>query len=207
MALVPTVVATATEVSELAWREALDAEGVDCVQWLRAQDLTFTVETDFEPQRPSGASSRCTIDQPVRVGAQIGGVTFDHDEMLMGCGLARALVEMSELLEAREIVEVHVGTPYSCRTIRGRSRLSEHAHGLAIDVAAFVGADGTEYNIYDDWEHNTDDPESEEAQVLYDLVHLFFEEEIFNVLLTPNYDAAHDRWLHMDLTDGYRTID
>jgi len=148
-ALLPGVVAIAMDVTELAWREALDSEGVDCVQWLSVQPVEFVEELDFEPGRPAGARGSCTIERPVRLRAEVGNVTFDHDDMLMSCELARAFVAMSQVLDEHDIVEVEIGTPYSCRTIRGRRRLSEPAHGLAPDVATLIAADGTEYSRTD----------------------------------------------------------
>lgn len=51
------------------------------------------------------------------------------------------------------LVAVQVAAHYACRTRNSRpgARLSEHATGNAIDISAFVLADGTRLTVQDDW--------------------------------------------------------
>lgn len=51
------------------------------------------------------------------------------------------------------LVEIRVAAHYACRTRNSRpgARLSEHAKGNAIDISAFVLADGTRLTVLDDW--------------------------------------------------------
>jgi len=57
------------------------------------------------------------------------------------------------------------------------------------------------------WERHTDAPQSVEGLMLYEIVHELYDEHIFNIILTPNHDRAHRRWLHMDLTPGQHSLD
>jgi len=86
----------------------------------------------------------------------------------------------------------HYGT-YSCRRLYGRDHgpWSEHATGNAIDIAAFVLADGRRIAVQDDW---TDT--GEEGRFL----HKVRDEacEIFGTVLSPDYNAAHRDHFHFD---------
>ena len=122
--------------------------------------------------------------------------------MLMGCELARALANTADVLAEYDINEVeHMGTTV-CRVISGTDRLSQHALGKAIDLAGFWDSDSTWYGVVDHWEHGTDDPRTPEGQLLYDIAHRLHEDWIFNVILTPEFNDAHDNHFHVDLTDG-----
>lgn len=183
-------------------RAALGVDGIDCVQWVRAHGGTIRRAEDFRAERPRGARQRCTVDDPVIFGGQVGSVRYDHEEMLMACPLARAMVEMSWILEARDIVEVEVGRPYSCRTIRRRRILSQHAHGLALDVEAMTDSEGRRYVFLDHWERRVEEPVTEEGRFLREFLDAVIEAEIFNIILSPEYDRAHERFLHLDLSPG-----
>jgi hypothetical protein len=85
------------------------------------------------------------IRTPVRILGPLGVVRLrSHDPRqagkpaLMDCELARALFEASPAFRAIGVRELLYSGTYQYRTRRHSSRLSEHAHGLAIDVHAFV---------------------------------------------------------------------
>ena len=118
------------------------------------------------------------------------------------CDLALALVELSALLRELDVVEVgHIGT-YNCRVIAGTESLSMHGLALAIDLKWFRTADGRLYDVEDHWEHDTVDFRTEQGRWLYDLAQQMHARHIFNIVLTPNFNAAHDNHFHVDLTPG-----
>lgn len=86
----------------------------------------------------------------------------------------------------------HFGS-YSCRRMYGREtgRWSEHATGNALDVAAFVLADGRRISVRADW-----DGEGDAATFLRRVR----EEacEVFGTVLSPDYNEAHADHLHLD---------
>ena len=51
-------------------------------------------------------------------------------------------------------------------------------------------------------EHNTTSFSSDKARILYEIGRQMHERDIFNIVLTPNYNAAHDNHFHVDLTPG-----
>jgi len=150
----------------------------------------------------------CTIDDPIRVASPINGVEYRYysqstpGTMAMACPLALALWELGDILADYEIDTVlHIGT-FNCRKIGGSDSLSQHGLGLAIDIWGFEDVDGANYVLEQHWEHDTDTPSSRKAQVIYEIGQRMHEERVFNIVLTPNYNTAHDNHFHVDLKVG-----
>lgn len=89
---------------------------------------------------------------------------------------------------------VHFGT-YACRNInhRAEGRRSEHATANAIDIAAFVLADGQEVTVRRDWSGG--DPRR--AAFLRAVRNGAC--EFFDVVLSPDYNEAHQDHFHFDM--------
>lgn len=177
----------------------LAPEPTDCLADLAALGLDFE-PTDFTPDHPEGRPDlTCEIEDPVYLYGPIHGVAFDGP-LLVACPLARAIEEMTALLADRGAVELqHYGT-YNCRLIAGSDSISMHGLALAIDVAGFVLDDGTVLTVLDDWEDGVDAPATFGGQWLKDVATSMFDEGIFHIILTPEYNAAHDNHFHCDLT-------
>ncbi len=122
----------------------------------------------------------------------------------MGCPLARsfvAWVRNGVVPAGREIlgspvVRVESFGTYACRSIIGGSsnRLSQHATGNAVDIAAFVLADGRRITIERDWV--SADP------AVRDFLQVIRRSACrrFTTVLSPDYNAAHYNHLHLDLS-------
>ncbi|HYD25525.1 MAG TPA: extensin family protein [Croceibacterium sp.] len=86
----------------------------------------------------------------------------------------------------------HFGA-YSCRRVYGRDEgpWSEHATGNALDVAAFVLADGRRVSLRTDWT-------GEDAKAAF--LHRARDEacRVFGTVLSPAYNDAHADHLHLD---------
>jgi hypothetical protein len=87
----------------------------------------------------------------------------------------------------------HIGT-YSCRNVRKRGRLSEHGRANAIDITAFVLADGTRISVKADW---NDAGRSQRSAFLRDIHQGAC--QTFNVVLGPDYNADHYDHFHFDM--------
>jgi hypothetical protein len=87
---------------------------------------------------------------------------------------------------------------YSCRPVnsQGGARLSEHAFANAVDVAAFVLADGRRITVRDGWNGG-----DEAAREFLRAVHRAGCRR-FSVGLSPDSDAFHYNHLHFDLGRG-----
>ncbi len=165
------------------------------------------------------AAPELGIAEPVRVGSPIRGVDYRYSDepapraFLMDCGLAVALAALSDELRARfDAVEVvHLGI-YNYRCIGGGTpdtrpgcTLSQHAYARAIDLNTFVAADGTTYGVETDWVIDAEPTcaaptESVLDAMLHDIACGLHDAHTFNVILTPNYNAAHRNHFHVDLT-------
>jgi len=85
---------------------------------------------------------------------------------------------------------------YSCRDVAGRGRRSTHATAQAIDVAAFVLADGQRISVIGNWADG-----SEREREFLRLVHKSACKR-FGTVLGPDYNAAHRDHFHLE--DGRR---
>jgi hypothetical protein len=96
------------------------------------------------------------------------------------------------ILGARVARVEHLGA-YSCRRLYGRARgrWSEHASGNALDVAAFVLADGRRISVAADW-----GGEGERARFLRSARDAAC--SVFGTVLSPDYNAAHADHFHLD---------
>jgi hypothetical protein len=87
----------------------------------------------------------------------------------------------------------HLGT-YSCRNVNNAAtgRRSQHATANAIDIAAFVLADGREVRLSRDWGVNK--PEDAFLRAVRDGACRWF-----RGVLSPDYNAAHADHFHFDM--------
>ncbi|MFM5906762.1 MAG: extensin family protein [Novosphingobium sp.] len=83
---------------------------------------------------------------------------------------------------------------YNCRTVAGRERLSAHATANAIDVSAFVLADGRRISVSGQWS----DGSPAERQFL-SVIHASACKR-FGTVLGPNYNAAHRDHFHVEIS-------
>ncbi|MBR9864683.1 MAG: extensin family protein [Rhodobacteraceae bacterium] len=94
------------------------------------------------------------------------------------------------LLGAR-ISRVHHFGSYSCRTIAGSSRMSQHATANALDVSGFDLADGQQIRLRNDWQGTGN--KAKFLRAARDSAC-----EWFHMVLSPDYNAAHHDHFHMD---------
>jgi hypothetical protein len=92
------------------------------------------------------------------------------------------------------LVRIDTMGSYSCRNISGSSHRSAHATADAIDVAAFVLADGRRVSVLGDWTTGTAD-----ERKFFGLIHASACKR-FGTVLGPGYNAAHKDHLHLELT-------
>lgn len=162
------------------------------------------------------------IATPTRVIGPVEGVRFrvpgEKSKFgILDCRLALTLVEFARFLRARDVTEVVVDNFYrlNARLPSARSKRSQHAYGLAIDLRSFRLADGRVWDVEKDWGASTDTeacgPEAtlvaptEHTEGLRTLVCEMFAEQLFSHHLTPSHDAAHRNHLHLDIKRGATT--
>jgi hypothetical protein len=148
----------------------------------------------------------CFIEDPVRLYSPVNGIDYRYISsespapILVSCSLAVALHKFGDLLQVMDAAEVaHIGT-YNCRVISGTDTLSEHAFGRAIDLGAFTLEGGQYISVFEHWEDGVPEPVTFEGQWLKELTDQRHDLGIFNIILTPEYNEAHDNHIHVDLT-------
>ncbi len=192
-------------VSSSSTPPASGGSGSDCQAQLRSLGLTF---------KDSGAVKG--IADPVTVSSPIRGVAFRYvassstSPILGNCAFFVKLAAAADKMKAWGVAEfTHIGT-YNYRTIAGSSKLSQHALGMAIDLAGFKTTGGVYYSIANNshFVKNTSSSTCSQARttagdkLLKGWACDAAGANIFNIILTPNYNAAHRDHFHVDLTAG-----
>ena len=92
------------------------------------------------------------------------------------------------------VIEIRQISAYSCRGMNGNSRahISEHAFGNALDIAAFMLADGRRVTVKDGWKGMP-----EEQGFLRDVQAAACQQ--FNTVLAPGSNVYHYDHIHVDL--------
>jgi len=147
------------------------------------------------PDRSFGGG--CTVNGAVRldrISVPVNGIGP------MACALAQnftAWVRYGVQPAARiylgsEVVRVDSFGTYACRNVAGSGRLSEHARANAVDIAAFLLADGRRISIQNDW--YGDEGSRQFLRVVRNSAC-----KRFRTVLSPDYNAAHHDHLHFDM--------
>ena len=187
-------------------------EPSSCQEQLFEAGVSFT-QASNPMESPEGFPDLiCDIQDPILIGGVIHGVSYRYaslnaqaKSMFVSCELGLALSKMSKVLAENNVTDViHSGT-YNCRVIGGTSKLSQHGLANALDVAALVTSAGDYFEVLADWEF-TDSPVTEAGSFLKWFAEEMYIEWIFNIILTPNYNAAHADHFHLDLTPGAHSL-
>lgn len=93
------------------------------------------------------------------------------------------------------LVRIETMGSYSCRRVAGTSRLSAHSRAEAIDVAAFVLADGRRISVLQGW------TASPEERSFLRTVHGSACKR-FGTVLGPDYNEAHRNHFHFEAGGG-----
>ncbi len=155
-------------------------------------------QVDYSRLEDFGSSGGCGIAMAIELNASTAAL---NQPATLGCPLAVALNDferqilqpMAQRHFGQHVARIHHFGAYACRARSGNAgRLSEHAKGRAIDVSGFELADGTVIKIKDHWRNS-----GNRSQFLRDVSRGAC--GIFQVVLSPNHDAAHHDHLHFDI--------
>lgn len=168
-----------------------------CDQVLQTSGLRVSHQAD------SSADAACPLRDVLRVqGAQ---VTLSSS-FLASCPLAVAfalferhsLQPVAQAVFGQAVARVdHLGS-FACRNVYNRAdgRLSQHASANALDIAGFRLADGRRISVLKDWPG-----EGDSARFLRQVRDSACDD--FNVVLSPDYNAAHRNHFHLDMGRGW----
>jgi hypothetical protein len=182
----------------------------DCHEWLDLYGLSY-----------EAGPAQLGVADPVTVTLPLNGVAYRYvsnraprTTLFMDCQLARSLARAAPILRARGVVEVADIGVYNYRCIGGgqppcEGGMSQHAYALGIDLAGFTDGDGVFSSVNDDWVIDgsgektcTAPTEPGKDTFLHELICALKAAGVWNIVLTPNYNAAHRNHFHVDLTPG-----
>jgi hypothetical protein len=160
---------------------------------------------------------------PMQLAGSLHGVQFvapggKSVHGILDCRLALTLDDVARILASHGVTRVRVDNFYRPSSGRGRGRRkkSQHALGLAMDLMDITLQDNRTLRIERDWrgargqpacgpEARPADP-TDDTIALRNIVCEVAREGLFHRVLTPNYDAAHESHLHLDIGRNARAL-
>ena len=196
----PPAAATTPEKPDEKDASGVPDEAAACLERLRAAGIRFDI-----PAMPAASNTACAIEVPVRLQsvrshARGGADIRLSDQPVVSCRFAEHfsgwLGELAAPLIAgrllAEVAAVHTGPGYECRN-RNRAttgKLSAHAVGQAVDVAAFDLSNGKTMQVK---------PDGDEAMQAAVGAIRRAACGWFTTVLGPGSDAAHTDHMHFDI--------
>jgi hypothetical protein len=154
------------------------------------------------PRAALGGPSVCGAIKPFAVTAAAQGWVQLRPMALLRCPMVPAVdrwVERVVMPAAQrhlgtQVVELKVAASYSCRPMNhvDGARLSEHGHANAVDIAAFVMADGRVVDVKTGWWGAL--AERNFLRAVHGGAC-----DVFSTVLGPAYDINHRDHFHLDL--------
>jgi hypothetical protein len=169
------------------------------------------------------AEATAGVLAPVRLSGPMHGVSI-HSTLplamrarapseVMDCRLVLALDDFSALVSQRGVAEIVHLSAYRSRAHGGCTPKyvgKQHCAALALDVAQFKRRDGSVLEVERDFhgriglstcaDNARPSPPSAASGELWDFVCDSARDAIFNVILTPNYNAQHKNHFHLEIT-------
>lgn len=160
----------------------------------------------YSAMQPGGAG-QCRYSDAVRLRPDRDAIALVPAAVAPSCPVVAAL-KLWEWQVVQPAAQAAFGQPvrrirhfgsYSCRRIYGRSQgdYSEHATADAIDIAAFVLADGRQVSVLNDWKGD-----GQGKRTGKDAAFLRAVRDgacgLFSTVLSPDYNAAHRDHFHLD---------
>ncbi len=154
------------------------------------------------------APARFGMENAVELTGKIGGVEWVNAwapkrPMQIDCRFAYSLLRFAPLLTAHKVVRVTWTSTY--RAPSGRRVISQHGHGLAVDVHSLILDDGRELVVLKDWRkaYGTKDdcvgkPATADGRLMRQLICATEKAGIFRLILTPDSDWDHQNHFHID---------
>jgi hypothetical protein len=149
-----------------------------------------------------GGPSVCGALRPFTVSATANGWVHLQPAALLRCQMVPAVDDWTQRVVipavryyyGAQLVELKVAASYGCRPMNhvDGARLSEHGHANAVDISAFLLADGRTITVKGGWNGDPAD------RAFLRAVHRG-SCDVFTTVLGPDYDANHHDHFHLDL--------
>jgi len=179
----------------------------DCKGWLDLYQLQYTSGPAM-----LGVADPVTVTLPLNgVAYRYSGNTSQRKTLFGDCTLMKSLAQAAPIVRSHDVQEIVDLGIYNYRCIDQTKMppncsMSQHAYAKAIDIAELVTGDGTHYSVLDDWVIDptgmtcTAATENDKDAWLHQLICELKAARTWNIVLTPNYSAAHRDHFHVDLT-------
>lgn len=169
---------------------ALSGNSEECRAVLDRSEVSYTA---LEPM----GEGACRREDNVL----LGQTTLVPADPQMSCPVAAGLTlwldqdvtPLARDMLGSDVARIEQLGTYNCRRIGGgdEGRYSQHATANAIDIAAFVLADGRRISVLEDWPG--EGPEAQFLRAARDAAC-----ESFGTVLSPAFNAAHADHFHLD---------
>ncbi|MEQ1578351.1 MAG: extensin family protein [Hyphomicrobium sp.] len=160
-----------------------------------------------------GGPSVCGAARPFEMSGALGGRVAMKPAALLRCPMipqverwvSGSVAPMARYFLGSPVAELTVAASYSCRPINHvmGGKLSEHGYANALDISAFILADGRKITVKGGWNGN------DRERAFLKAVHEGACRQ-FTTVLGPEADSHHRDHFHMDLArhgrDGLHRI-
>jgi hypothetical protein len=152
----------------------------------------------YKPADPAGK-----VVRPITIEGDIGGIMYTPvtgKHHVFDCQLVLTLASFAPQLYEIGVREVKFGSAFRFTKVRvaGKTKniLSRHALGIALDVYAFVDAEGRESNVHHDYKRG--------GELLHEIERTTNDSGMFRLLLTPRNDPkSHYDHFHFEANPNY----
>ncbi|MDO9369682.1 MAG: extensin family protein [Sphingopyxis sp.] len=150
--------------------------------------------------RPTVGQGNCRASQRMVLTGNRFVPTMRPANAAPGCAVTAAMAlwnrdvvqPLAQKHFGQKVVELENLGSYNCRKIAGEQAQSQHSTANAIDISAFVLADGTRISLINDWAPG--DKRSEFLHAVRD-----GSCGLFSTVLSPDYNRAHADHFHLDM--------
>ncbi|MBT9561200.1 MAG: extensin family protein [Myxococcales bacterium] len=175
----------------------------------RVQAYSALAEDFTQEERGSGRTRyRCYVPQALSY--QLGPAQVRYSSyLLLNCKMALAMARFENALvrvteevfgPGATVEKIRVLGAYNCRPLRnGRTRMSQHAYGNAVDFSGFRVSRFGWVDVREHWGQGKTTRHRKASAFLHRLVEVLLSERVFANVLTPEFDAGHRNHLHVDL--------
>lgn len=175
-----------------------------CYRALRDRGVAFR---PVPPGRARGVKMPTRLTGPIE-GVEVRARGRRRVHAILDCRLALALHAWAPTLRAAGVTRLeHYSMYRPGARIGGSGKVSGHARGLAIDAARLYLQDGAVIDVLEDWEDRSRGAspcprrpdEGRPSRILRSVVCDAVDRRLFQVVLTPHHDRAHENHVHLEL--------
>lgn len=191
----------------VAPRAISNLSSAECMSQLRALGVSFESTTNRR--------ARSDVEAPLMPSGRVGGVSIEftgrRDQgRVIDCRLLLAIYAWAPALRARGVTRIrHLSGFRPGSRVRTTGRPSGHSRGLAFDPRFFDFDDGRTFDILEDWEDRTrggslcevKNEGAETAEVRALVCHAI-DAGLFQVVVSPHHNDAHQNHLHLEVVPG-----